>query len=138
MDFHRISLICHVLFIFFSSRNHEAQNRKINKHENWHVQRFNFQNGNCLIIVSLTLLLLVLPIVFSSSYTSYCTLFSNSTINERHYSANPRSRALAIRKRFMCTHARYCYWWAGPSIFIQLVVAYHLAESQSLACYTTR
>ena len=25
----------------------------------------------------------------------------------------------------MCTHARYCYWWAGPLIFIQLVVAYH-------------
>ena len=36
------------------------------------------------------------------------------------------------------THARYCYWWAGALIFIQLVVAYHLAKSLSLACYTTR
>ena len=45
---------------------------------------------------------------------------------------------LAIRMRYMCMHARYCYWWAGPSIFKQLVVAYHLAESQSLASYTTR
>ena len=45
---------------------------------------------------------------------------------------------LAIRMQYMCTHARYCYWWAGPLIFIQLVVAYHLAESQSLASYTTR
>ena len=36
------------------------------------------------------------------------------------------------------TQVRYCDWWAGPLIFIQLVVAYHLAESQSLACYTTR
>ena len=33
--------------------------------------------------------------------------------------------------RYMCTHARYCYWRAGPLIFIQLAVAYHLAESQS-------
>ena len=22
--------------------------------------------------------------------------------------------ALAICMRYMCTHARYCYWWAGP------------------------
>ena len=50
---------------------------------------------------------------------------------------NPRRRALDIRMRYMCTHARYCYWWAGPLRFIQLVVAYHLAESQSLASYTT-
>ena len=59
---------------------------------------------------------------------------------------NPQRRALAIPRAHKCTrivlcavgntHARYCYWWAGPLIFIQLVVAYHLAESQSLACYT--
>ena len=45
--------------------------------------------------------------------------------------------------KFMQTaiHVYACavyYWWVGPLIFIQLVVAYHLAESQSLACYTTR
>ena len=23
-------------------------------------------------------------------------------------------QTLAIRMRYICTHARYCYWWAGP------------------------
>ena len=54
----------------------KLKNRSIYNHENWHVQRFHIPNEKRLIIFTLTHLLLVLLIVISLSYTSYCTLFS--------------------------------------------------------------
>ena len=61
----------------------------------------------------------------------------NSTVMKGTKSANPRRRALAIRMRYMHVYAvLLLVGWS--KFFIQLVVAYHLAESLSLACYTTR
>ena len=44
--------------------------------KNWHVQWLHFPNEKLVAIFLLTLLLLVVLIVITPSYTSYCTLFS--------------------------------------------------------------
>ena len=62
----------------------------------------------------------------------------------RDYTPCMQTLAIRARMRYICTHARYvsharyCYWWAGPFYNSSSLTMYQLAESKSLACYTTR
>ena len=76
-------------------------------------------------------------ILYIHTYIHTCNYSGTSTFYNE--SANPRRRALASYTHAIHVYACAVLLLVGWSInfYIQLVVAYQLAESQSLACYTT-